>query len=58
MNNLTIVIVFVGGVLVLGLAGIVGLSLTDHAIPDVLQNVTVGALTALVGLLVKPGAEA
>lgn len=36
--------------------GIVALSLANpqRSIPDVLQNVTIGNLTGLVGLLVKP----
>jgi FtsH-binding integral membrane protein len=38
--------------------GIVALSLANpqRSIPDVLQNVTIGNLTGLVGLLVRPPA--
>lgn len=46
------VIGFVGGVLLLSVVGIVVLAWGGSAIPDVLQNVAIGALTGLVGLLV------
>lgn len=48
------VVVIVGLTLLGGLAGIVGLSLAEPArsIPDVLQNVTIGALTLLGGILI------
>lgn len=51
MNTKT-VIFFVGAVLILSVLGIIGLALTGHPIPDVLQNIAVGSLTGLVGLLV------
>ena len=51
-SNMSMVVMFVGAVLLLGVAGIVALAWQGHPIPDVLQNVTVGALTGLVGLLV------
>ena len=51
--NLRPVIYIIGAALLLCLAFIGGISLTsDRGIPDVLQNVTIGSLTALVGLLV------
>jgi FtsH-binding integral membrane protein len=34
--------------------GIVALALQNHTIPDVLQNLAIGNLTGLVGLLVRP----
>jgi hypothetical protein len=52
MSNLNMVIAFVGGVLLIGVLGIVWLATQGQPVPDVLQNITVGALTGLVGLLV------
>lgn len=49
---LRMVIAFIGAVLIACVVGIVVLSATDHGVPDVLQNVAVGALTGLVGVLV------
>lgn len=46
---------FIGAVLILCVGGIIAITLmTDDSIPDVLQNVAVGSLTGLVGLLVTP----
>lgn len=53
-----LVIGFVGFTLLGSLAGIVLLALNAQPIPDVLQNVAVGALTGLVGLLVPAGRSA
>lgn len=55
-----LVVTFVGLCLLGCLAGIVALSLANpqRSIPDVLQNVTVGSLTGLVGLLVRPPSSA
>lgn len=50
-----LVILFVGLTLLGSLAGIVVLALNAQPIPDVLQNVAVGAMTGLVGLLVPAG---
>lgn len=47
-----VVIYFVGSVLILSVVGIVTLALYAKPIPDVLQNIAVGSLTGLVGLLV------
>lgn len=44
----------VGACLILCVVGIVLLAVNGSTIPDVLQNVAVGSLTGLVGLLVKP----
>lgn len=54
------VVVIVGLTLVGGLAGIIALSMTDPArtIPDVLQNVTIGSLTLLGGMLIPTGRRA
>lgn len=51
-----LVVAFVGLCLLACVVGIVTLSLANpqRTIPDVLQNVTVGSLTGLVGLLVRP----
>lgn len=51
MSHTTTVIYVVGACLVLSVMGIVGLSAIGNTIPDVLQNVAVGSLTGLVGLL-------
>lgn len=53
-----LVIGFVGLTLLGALAGIVVLAAQAHNIPDVLQNIAVGALTGLVGLLVPAGRSA
>lgn len=62
MNNrvMLAVIIIVGATLLGGLGGIIGLSLAEPArtIPDVLQNVTIGSLTMLGGLLINPRAVA
>ena len=50
--NLKLVVLFIGGVLILATLGITFLAATAHSIPDVLQNLAVGSLTGLVGLLV------
>lgn len=52
MNTITLVISFVGSCLMAALVGIVLLAWQGQPIPDVLQNVAVGSLTGLVGLLV------
>lgn len=45
------------GLGVLALGGIVACSLTGHGVPDVLQNIAVGALTALGAVLAKTNTE-
>ena len=50
-----LVIGFVGLVLLGALVGIILLASQGNPIPDVLQNIAVGALTGLVGLLVPAG---
>lgn len=52
VTPLRMVIGFIGAVLLACVVGIVVLSATDHTVPDVLQNVAIGALTGLVGVLV------
>lgn len=54
-TQLGAVILFVGLTLLGSLAGIVVLAAMENPIPDVLQNVAVGSLTGLVGLLVPAG---
>lgn len=52
--NMTLVIKFVGMVLTLCVVGIVTLAYRGSAIPDVLQNIAVGSLALLGGLLAQP----
>ena len=47
----------VGAVLLLAVAGIIALALSDRAIPDVLQNIAVGSLAGMLGLLVPARAQ-
>jgi hypothetical protein len=54
MTSMRLVISLVGACLVLCVAGIVLLAVLGHPVPDVLQNVAIGSLTGLVGLLVRP----
>jgi hypothetical protein len=49
---LRIVTSILGLVLVIAVVGIIYLATTDHTIPDVLQNIAVGSMTALGALLV------
>lgn len=51
-DNLKLVILLIGGVLLAAVGGIIALAITGHPIPDVLQNIAVGALTGLGGILV------
>lgn len=55
MTPIRLVIGFVGITLVGGLVGIIVLANKGQPAPDVLQNVTIGALTLLGGLLVPSG---
>lgn len=55
MPSVRIVVLLVGALALVALVGIIGLSAQGNPIPDVLQNVAVGALTGLVGLLVPAG---
>jgi hypothetical protein len=52
MRNVAVVVYVVGAALLLSIVGIVVLAVTANPVPDVLQNVAVGSLTGLVGLLV------
>lgn len=54
MSDLRMVIGGLIGVLILAVALIGYLAAVGSGIPDVLQNVAVGALTALAGVLVRP----
>lgn len=56
-KTLLIAVLLIGVLALLAVVGIIGLALTDHAIPDVLQNIAVGSLTGLVGLLVPSRSE-
>ncbi len=57
IRNTALVVVAVALALLVSIAGIIALAATGHPIPDVLQNVAVGSLTGLVGLLVTPPAS-
>lgn len=57
MPPIRLVILIVGAVLLLSVGGIIGLALEGKPIPDVLQNVAVGALAGLIGLLARPKDE-
>jgi hypothetical protein len=52
MPPIRLVAGIIGAVLLVAVVGIIVLAATDHPIPDVLQNVAVGALTAEGALLV------
>lgn len=51
--NLKYVLIILGAALLIGIGGIIALAATASSVPDVLQNVVVGCLTALAGLLVQ-----
>lgn len=53
MDRLSLVIAFVGATLLGSVVGVIALALNGQPVPDVLQNIAVGALTGLVGLLVN-----
>jgi hypothetical protein len=53
--NVRLVVSIVGAVLIVSILGIVALAWQGMTVPDVLQNVAVGCLTGLVGLLVPSG---
>ena len=55
MTPIRLVTGLVGGLALLALLGILLLAYQGQPIPDVLQNVSVGALTALTALLVPAG---
>lgn len=52
MTPTRMVVALIGAVLLLSVVGIIVLATRGNPIPDVLQNVAVGSLTGLVGLLV------
>lgn len=52
MTPIRLVIALVGATLLCSLLGIVALAMQGHPIPDVLQNLAVGSLAGLIGLLV------
>lgn len=58
MTNTQSVVFIVGAALLTSIAGIVALAVLRQPVPDVLQNVAVGCLTGLVGLLVPAGSRA
>lgn len=54
MSATRLVVALVGATLILATALIGVLAAQGLAVPDVLQNIAVGSLTGLVGLLVRP----
>lgn len=54
MTATRLVVALVGASLLLSTALIGLLAAQGQAVPDVLQNIAVGSLTGLVGLLVRP----
>lgn len=54
IQTFRLAIIFVGLTLIVSVMGIIYLALETQPIPDVLQNVSIGALTGLVGLLAVP----
>lgn len=42
---------------ILSVCGVIALAIVQHPIPDLLQNVAIGSLTGLVGLLVPTSGE-
>lgn len=57
-RDTTLVVIYVIGAVLLAAVLLIGLlAFKGQPIPDVLQNVAVGSLTGLVGLLVKPPAS-
>lgn len=56
MIELKYVVIALATTLLVCVLGIIALAMTAHAIPDVLQNIAVGALTALAGVLVPTSA--
>lgn len=55
-STIRMVIVGLAGVLILGVLGIIVLAALEVAVPDVLSNIAVGALTAL-GAMLARGSE-
>lgn len=56
MTDRKIILIVTVAIAVLGLAGLAGiilLAVVEKPVPDVLQNITVGSLTALAALLVR-----
>ena len=60
MNARTVLLAvgLVGVALLLSVGGIIALAVTGNPVPDVLQNVAVGSITGLLGLLATPTAPA
>ena len=52
VTPIRLLLCFVGLTLLVATGGVILLALNEQAVPDVLQNIAVGALTGLVGLLV------
>lgn len=55
MTHIRLVLGFVGTALLVTIVGIIVLALKGIPVPDVLQNIGVGALAGLIGLLVPTG---
>ena len=57
MTATRLVTILVGLALLLSTLGIIALAFRGTPIPDVLQNIAVGSLTGLVGLLAPSGSR-
>lgn len=57
MSNTRLVILFLGVIVLTSTGGIIGLSATDHSIPDVLVALATGGLGSLGTLLAKGASD-
>lgn len=55
MIELKYVVLALTATLLLAVGGVIALAFNNQPIPDVLQNIAVGSLTALAGVLVPAG---
>lgn len=55
MVELRYVVLALTATLLLAVGGVIALAFNNQPIPDVLQNIAVGSLTALAGVLVPAG---
>lgn len=54
-RTILVAVGIVGALAVIAVLGIIGLAVYGQPVPDVLQNVAVGSMTGLLGLLATPG---
>lgn len=53
-RTVLVAVLLVGATLILSVVGIIVLAVQAQPVPDVLQNVAVGSMTGLLGLLAVP----